>query len=194
MIISDSRLRKIIKSEILEQFTIPKHSKHSGFELYTEDDEVNTSSEKSREVKLKKSGSGFLIARIFPEGEVKFLGLIAPEKIQIKKGGVYDIPKGKLKDGENEFQGAVRECEEESGISIRKSDVIGDPVNYKNLTLFLASTDQDPEILANPESGEIEHLGFEWLNKDDLVKSCLSYLKPAVRILSDRFIDSLDKN
>jgi 8-oxo-dGTP pyrophosphatase MutT (NUDIX family) len=194
MIISDSMLRKIIKSEILELLTFPKHSKHSGFELYTEDDAESTPSGKSEEAKLKNAGAGFLIGRIFPEGEIKFLGLVASKKMQNKKGGIYDIPKGKLKKGENKFQGAVRECEEESGISVKISDVIGDPVDYKNLTLFLAATSQDPKISPNPDSGIVEHEGFAWLTRDNLVKSCLSYLKPAVRILADRFIDSVDKN
>ena len=113
MIISDSALRKIIKDEIMEQFTIPTHSKHSGFELYTEEDETEpVSPERQVGFKMKKSGAGFLIGRVFPGGEVKFLGLVAPKKVQNKKGGVYDIPKGKLKKGEDKFQGAVRECEE----------------------------------------------------------------------------------
>lgn len=190
MIISENKLRIIIREEILEQFTIPKHSRHSSFELYAEDDAKPMSSE----VGLKKTGAGFLIARVFPKKGVRFLGLIAPEKIRNKKGGTYDIPKGKLKEEESEIDGATRECKEESGISVKNSDIIGDPVRYDNLTIFLASCDQDPEILPNPDSGIIEHEGFKWLSRDEIVNSCLNYLKPAVKPLADRFINSLDKN
>ena len=190
MIISELKLRKIIRDEILEQFTIPTHSKHSGFELYTEEDAESLPAE----VKLKKPGAGFLIARVFPKGEVKFLGLIAPKDTRDKKGGRYDIPKGKLKKEESELDGATRECKEESGISIKASDIVGEPVRYDNLTVFLASCDQDPEILPNPDSGIIEHEGFKWLSREEMIGSCLKYLKPAVKSLSSRFINSLDKN
>jgi len=190
MIISESRLRKVIRGKILEQFTIPTHSKHSGFDLYTEED----SDSKTKEVNLKKRGAGFLVARVFPKNKVKFLGLVAPEDIRNKKGGTYDIPKGKLKKEESDFDGAVRECEEESGIKISQSNLVGKPIEYKNLTIFLASCDQDPKIQPNPETGIIEHEGFNWLSRDEIVNSCLGYLKPAVKSLADRFIDSLDKN
>ena len=189
MIISENELRTIIRKEILEQFTIPKHSKHSSFELYTEGDEPVSS-----EARLKKTGAGFLIARVFPKDKVRFLGLIAPKKIRDKKGGTYDIPKGKLKEEESEIDGATRECKEESGILVKNSDIIGDPVKYNNLTIFLASCNQDPEILPNPDSGVVEHEGFKWLSRDELVDSCLNYLKPVVKPLADRFINSLDKN
>lgn len=190
MIISESKLRKAIREEILELLTIPTHNKHSGFDLYTEED----SDIEAKEAKMKKPGAGFLVARVFPEDEVKFLGLVAPEKIRNKKGGTYDIPKGKLKKKESDFDGAVRECEEESGISISQDDLVGKPVKYKNLTIFLASCEQDPKIKPNPETGIIEHEGFNWLSRDEIVDSCLNYLKPAVKSLADRFIDSLDKN
>lgn len=190
MIVSEAKLRKIIRGEILERLTTPKHSKHSDFDLYTEDDAESLPSED----KLKKLGAGFLIARVFPKKEVKFLGLIAPEAIRSKKGGTYDIPKGKLKKGESVLDGAIRECEEESGILVKLSDIIGDPVRYKNITIFLATSNQDPEILPNPDSGIMEHEGFKWLTREEIIDSCLKYLKPAVKSLADRFVDTLDKN
>ena len=39
MKISEYKIRKIILEAIRERFTIPKHSKYSGFDLYAEEDE-----------------------------------------------------------------------------------------------------------------------------------------------------------
>ena len=185
---SRRQIRNIIKQIISEQFKFPEHGWNSGFELYTEKDS-GTNMKKKR-----KDGSGFLVGRVFPNGKVKFLGLEALPHIKRKKGGEYDIPKGKLQKGEDVLQGAKRECREESGIKISDSDIIGSGESINGLTIFLASTTMDPIISPNPDSGKTEHAGASWLSKSEIENNCLEYLKPIVKILTKRFIESLDKN
>lgn len=188
---SRKKIRKIIKEILLEQFTIPKGNHHSGFDLYTEDDVDSSQGDMEKE---NSKGAGFLIGKIFPNGDIKFLGLEAPKDIKANKGGVYDIPKGKVKKSESDIECAKRECREESGISVQDSDIIGEPVMGKNLTIFLAITDQKPIISPNPDSGKIEHNSHAWLSKTDIENSCLDYLAPFVKILTKRFTNSIEKN
>jgi 8-oxo-dGTP pyrophosphatase MutT (NUDIX family) len=189
---SRMKIRKIITEILLEQFTIPKGNNYSGFELYTEED-IDEGTDDN--LKKKSKGAGFLIGKIFPNGDIKFLGLEGKQNEKTrKKGIIYDIPKGKLKKIESDIEGAKRECMEESGISVMDSDIIGDPVSFENLTIFLASTDQKPIINPNPDSGKIEHNSHEWLSKTDIENNCLDYLAPFIKILTKRFINSIEKN
>ena len=190
MKISELKIRDIIKEILLEQFTIPKHSKHSGFDLYTEKDGPEIKSGGS----VNKKGAGFLVCKIMPENEIRFLGLVAPEKIRSKKGGYYDIPKGNLKKLESEIEGAKRECFEECGIKILDDDIISGSASSGNLVIFPAVTNQNPAISPNPESGVIEHEDFKWLTKEEIEDQCLDYLKPIVKKLTRRILKALDKN
>ena len=185
---SRRQIREIIKKIISEQFTIPKHSRHSGFDLYTEKDSNSDMSSS------KKDGAGFLIGRVFLDGEVKFLGLVALPETRLKKGGRFDIPKGNLKNLENEIEGAKRESFEECGIKILDSDIIEDSATSGNLVIFPAMTKQDPNISPNPESGILEHESFEWLTKKEIDSQCLDYLKPIVKKLTSRILKAQDKN
>ncbi len=126
---------------------------------------------------MKNHGAGFLLGKIFPDGEIKFLGLIAPVEKRIKKNGVYDIPKGKINPGETILDCAKRECEEESGIAIDDSQIIGYPYVDNGLWVYSAITNQEPCISPNPITGIVEHEGYKWLSREEILKHSLDYLR-----------------
>ncbi len=123
--------------------------------------------------KSKTPAAGIVVVRKFPEAW-KILGL--------KLGGEYDLPKGKIDAGESEFECAVRETREESGID--KSDLIftwGDKSKkIKHIIFFIAETHSDPYIPRNPETGIYEHDSAEWLDWSEIAMTCYPYLKEVI--------------
>ena len=126
---------------------------------------------------MKRHGAGFLIGKIFPGGEIRFLGLVAPVEKRLKKNGIYDIPKGKLNPFETDIECAKRECMEEAGISIENSQIIGYPYTDDGLCIYSAITDQDPIISPNPSTGIVEHEGYAWVSKNEILNLSLDYLR-----------------
>jgi 8-oxo-dGTP pyrophosphatase MutT (NUDIX family) len=136
---------------------------------------------------MKKKGAGFLIAKFFPNDGLRFLGLIAPIETRIKKQGIFDIPKGKAKIGESYLECAKRECKEESGIRVANKDIIGDGILDGKVMIYPAITTQEPVIMPNPESGIIEHDGYMWLTREEIVDGCLDYLRPCIYMCIKNF-------
>ena len=136
---------------------------------------------------MKIRAAGFIISKIFPDGSIKYLGLVASIEKRVEKGGVYDIPKGKIEDGESSLECAKRECEEECGIVIEDSDILGAPYCEDGLCLYFALTRQSPEIKANPVTGIFEHEGFAWLKKDEIINGALCNLKKYISCTIDQF-------
>jgi len=125
------------------------------------------------------SGAGFVLYRIFPDG-IKFLGLVGPDFQQARCKGKYDIPKGVIDKGESSFETAIREAEEEAGYKITGNVIHGGPFKDGVLSIWLAQVFKDPIINPNPETGIIEHSGYEWLSPGDLLNNCYNYLVPSV--------------
>ena len=95
--------------------------------------------------------------------------------------GRFDLTKGTIAPGETIIAAALRETEEESGITLVKFAWGLKTINLKNdLTMFIAVTNEEPEILPNPETGELEHQFAEWLDLDLHVNSFKSKLQPAI--------------
>lgn len=99
----------------------------------------------------------------------------------------FDFPKGKIEEGESELAAAVRETEEEAGLTEIGFDfgydtikLMNDGKHKKEVTLFMATTEQEPEIRKNPDTGKYEHHGFGWLSLPDAEESLHPYLRPAV--------------
>jgi DNA polymerase len=127
-----------------------------------------------REKKKKERSAGFIVVQK-SGGEFKVLGL--------RVWGKIDIPKGHLESTESDLEAAIRECYEEAGITV-------DPARdmpwgtssftserpHKDVVIFIAVTDQDPEIRVNPETKQYEHDGFRWLSWDEMKASCYPYL------------------
>lgn len=133
--------------------------------------------------KKKERSAGFIVVRKDHDGW-KVLGLRVYGKI--------DVPKGHVESGESDFDGAVRECKEEAGITVSPSDAEWglDPKilerSHKDVVIFLASTEQDPIILPNPETNRYEHDGFHWLTWEAMKKRCYPYLVPAIQWAQER--------
>jgi hypothetical protein len=47
---------------------------------------------------------------------------------------------------------------------------------HKDVVVFLAMTDQDPEIRPNPETKQFEHDGYHWLTWDQIKQRSYPYL------------------
>lgn len=107
----------------------------------------------------------------------------------------YDLPKGKIEEGESELEAALRETAEEAGIADIKFEWGYDTVKLmsggkkkKQVTLFIASTQQDATIRKNPETGRIEHHGSKWLSFDEAERMLHTYLRPAVTWARERVV------
>ncbi len=91
-----------------------------------------------------------------------------------------DLPKGQLEPFESTLAAALRETEEESGISdidFRWGLVT---TRCNNVTLYIAETSEDPIIRPNPDTGQFEHTAAFWLELDDAEARMREYLRPAI--------------
>lgn len=86
--------------------------------------------------------------------------------------GHWDFPKGHIEQGETEEQAAIRETQEEAGISdLKFMPGFKEKISYffrhegalvhKEVTYFLAQTKTEEVKLS------FEHTGFEWLSFED---------------------------
>tara|TARA_R100000664_G_C2713421_1_gene109382 strand:+ start:59 stop:463 length:405 start_codon:yes stop_codon:yes gene_type:complete len=121
-----------------------------------------------------KKGAGVLIFRDFDNCK-KVL-------ILLNQAGKFDIPKGHVdKFDVNIFATAQRECYEETQIFITLSDLLTPSVYQdNNLTIFCASTLQDPSLERNPETGILEHVKFYWLPTEIAAAILPKYLSQAL--------------
>lgn len=108
-------------------------------------------------------------------------------KDENKKAGYYDIPGGKIEDGESPFDTAIREMKEETGIDIlnlRNKGIMR--VEYPD-RVYIFHTFITNEYTGDPV--EKEENFAEWIDIDELVnnKKILSNLK----ILEPKFIKAL---
>jgi 8-oxo-dGTP pyrophosphatase MutT (NUDIX family) len=130
-----------------------------------------------KEEKKKARSAGFIIVRQ-RDGSWEVLGL--------RVWGKIDIPKGHLESGESDLDAARRECFEEAGINVSKKDMRWGTIHFtaerpqKDVVIFLASTDQKPEIKPNPETKQYEHDGYRWMSWDDLRRFSYPYLRSAI--------------
>jgi len=108
------------------------------------------------------------------------------EVLGLRVWGKIDIPKGHVEVGESDIDAAVRECREEAGINVSSSDMLWgnhyfvSERPHKDVIVYIASTDQEPEILMNPETKQYEHDGYHWLTWDEMRRRCYPYLLGAI--------------
>lgn len=99
--------------------------------------------------------------------------------------GSYDLPKGGVESEEDLFTAALREAEEESGITDLNFEWNFITCQAKNVTFFLATTDQEPVIRPNPETGEYEHHAAKWLTIEKASQCLHPYLRPTMEWVSE---------
>ena len=85
-----------------------------------------------------------------------------------KKSGYYDIPGGKIEDGETAEQTAIREMKEETGIDIKNLEIKGKMViEYPN-RIFDFDVFVCNEYIGEPK--EFEENTSEWININELLQ------------------------
>ena len=85
-----------------------------------------------------------------------------------KKEGYYDIPGGKIEEGESPKQTAIREMKEETGIEIQNLKYKGImTIEYPD-RLFIFDTFITKEYEGEPQ--EFEENTSEWIDIDELLK------------------------
>ena len=85
-----------------------------------------------------------------------------------KKEGYYDIPGGKIEEGESPKQTAIREMKEETGIEIQNLKYKGImTIEYPD-RLFIVDTFLTKEYEGEPQ--EFEENTSEWIDIDELLK------------------------
>ena len=133
--------------------------------------ESNSSRPQKHEPRVKKQVvAGFIIFRRTEEG-IKFLLLY-------RRGNYWNFPKGHFEEGENSWEAALRETEEETGLKkedlkvlpnfrtqIKFSFTRGRQKIYDTLILYLAET-TNAHVVLSPR----EHSGYAWFLYPDAVK------------------------
>lgn len=108
--------------------------------------------------------------------------------LNIKDDKLYDLTKGIIDNGETTYETAIREAWEEGGIKDMTFPWGKDYICIKNITMYMAESDDWPNIVANPVTGIIEHDGWEWHNIDKAVELMPEYLKPFVMWARNKLI------
>jgi len=82
--------------------------------------------------------------------------------------GLWELPGGKVHDGESDLDALVRECREELGVDVRPGQRLGDdvpigaPIGEQSvLRVWWAE-------LANGEPAALEHSEIRWLSRDEI--------------------------
>jgi len=119
----------------------------------------------------RKERAGIIVLKRFPDC-YKVLGL--------RIYGSFDLPKGGLEPGETILNGALRETEEECGITDLNFEWGLDFYKVRNVLLFIASTNESPTIRPNPETGEFEHHAARWLTMDQAENMLHPYLRSVI--------------
>ena len=101
----------------------------------------------------------------------------------------WDLPKGGIEDGESTLEAALRETAEEVGITnitfpyghistVVMRGSAGAP--KKTVTLFIGTTDQEPSIVPNPETGVAEQHACDWVTLDEAETMLHHYMRPCI--------------
>jgi 8-oxo-dGTP pyrophosphatase MutT (NUDIX family) len=113
----------------------------------------------------------------FPNKNTKIGGIIVFHKDDLrvllleKHNGGWDLPKGHIEKGESFYEGAIRECWEETGLHPDEGNIDVFPYTYislpskKWLCFFLGFT-EERKIKIQAE----EHVGYRWVDIEDAVK------------------------
>ena len=118
-------------------------------------------------------GAGIIVVKRFTKGW-KVLALETSDNIM-------DIPKGAIDPGEFPLEAALRETEEEAGIT--KLDFTWGVNHVANgaMTCYVAQTSEEPTIIANPHTGIIEHINASWVDWNYLEEHTYDFLKPCIQ-------------
>ena len=125
------------------------------------------------------SGAGFLIYKKDKFNENSFLLLKAIDNENKLGNKCFDIPKGGVDPGETEYISAVRELEEEAGLTLEDIVILKDD-NMNPVSFYVPSEDH-AKITLNKNPYE-EHSSFTWKSCYKCENICLEYLKDTFNI------------
>jgi len=91
-----------------------------------------------------------------------------------------DLPKGRIEDGEDCLQTALRETEEESGLSDIRFPWGMQSIRCSQCRMYVGMTEDEPMVQKNPETDAYEHTGYEWMDPEMAVPVLKPYLRPAI--------------
>lgn len=96
--------------------------------------------------------------------------IIKRSKSDSWKPGWWDIPGGHMEEGEIPVEGATRETDEESGLTVRNLVQVETKQFPDIIKHFFATRDYDGEVYFRPnhETGEIEHDEYKWVSIEQL--------------------------
>ena len=120
-----------------------------------------------------KPGAGIIVVKRFTTGW-KVLSLETTDNIM-------DIPKGAIDEGEFPLEAALRETEEESGITKLDFTWGLDHFVSGEMTCYVAQTSEEPVISANPHTHIIEHINSSWVDWNYLEENTYDFLKPCIK-------------
>jgi len=128
-------------------------------------------------------GAGIILMAYDNQREPRLLGLIGDEKTRKKHNAIYDLPKGTEDYGESSLDCAIRETFEETSITIKRSELIEGPFKTNFLTMWLAEIPINTPVVIerNPQTGLLEHEGYDWLTREQALKHTYPYLVPFVQ-------------
>ena len=87
----------------------------------------------------------------------------------------WNLPGGGIEDGESPHNAAIRECQEEAGITPTNLSHLGD---YGTISIFNGESESNPSI--NFESSE-----FKWVNAEEV--QTLDLVSPLKTVINDAF-------
>ena len=98
-----------------------------------------------------------------------------PKVLFMRSYSYWDFPKGGVEENENKFEAAIREVQEEAGITelefkwgrtYHETEAYGR--TNKTVSYFIAETTQTEIIMGiNPVMGKAEHEEYQWLTFDE---------------------------
>ena len=122
----------------------------------------------------KSPAAGIVVLKKYPDAKYGYRVLSLADH----KG--FDLPKGQMEPFETTLVAALRETEEESGITDLDFRWGLVTTQCNNVTLYIAETNEEPTITPNPETGEFEHNSAHWLELDVASQSLRNYLQPSI--------------